>query len=249
MSINLLVAPDFSPEHYSGWHLLNTVLQRRTGLAMRLWMPASSSEQAQLIAEGKADLVYANPFDASALIRDAGYLAVARPRDSSNEIVMATGAESPLDQVENLPAGLRVALTDNRDVKLISLRLLEIADLGSEDIVWQVVESHQAAARQVIRGEADACFLLASLYHSLSRLTLAQLKPLVESRLGDVTHVLLASPALGDSVEALQSAITELSASPDGQRVLDELGIPKGFDRMTQDEGEFMVDLMETLRD
>src|SRR5690606_680473 len=65
MSINLLVAPDFSFEHFSGWHLLNTVLQRKTALAMRLWTPASSAEQAQCLAEGKADIVYANPFDAS----------------------------------------------------------------------------------------------------------------------------------------------------------------------------------------
>ncbi len=249
MSINLLVAPDFSPEHFSGWHLLNTVLQRKTALAMRLWTPASSAEQAQCLAEGKADIVYANPFDASVLIRDAGYIAVARPVDSANEIVIAVSADSPLDRVESLAPGLRVALTDNKDVKLISLRLLEIADLGEGDIIWQVVESHQAAARQVIRGEADACSLLASLFHSLSRLTLGQLKPLVESRLSDVTHVLLVHPQLQDTVPALQAAVTGLAASPDGQRVLDELGIPKGFAPMSRDDGEFMVDLMETLRD
>ena len=29
MTLNFLVAPDFSPERFAGWHMLNTVLQRR----------------------------------------------------------------------------------------------------------------------------------------------------------------------------------------------------------------------------
>lgn len=72
MTLNLLIAPDFAPERFAGWHMLNTLLQKRSGLQLQLLTPASAAEQAQLIAEGKVDAVYANPFDAASMIRDAG---------------------------------------------------------------------------------------------------------------------------------------------------------------------------------
>ena len=53
MTFNLLIAPDFAPERFAGWHLLNTVLQKKSGLALHLLTPASAAEQAQLIADGK----------------------------------------------------------------------------------------------------------------------------------------------------------------------------------------------------
>src|SRR5690554_37958 len=86
MNINVLIAPDFAPEHFAGWHLFNTLMQRKTGLALRLLTSASASEQAQLITDGKADIIYANPFDAASMVRDAGYVALVRPINKANEM-------------------------------------------------------------------------------------------------------------------------------------------------------------------
>ena len=247
MNINVLIAPDFAPEHFAGWHMLNTLMQRKTGLALRLLTPASASEQAQLITDGKADIIYANPFDAASMVRDSGYVALVRPINKVNEMVIAAHAESPVASSRELKPGSKVALTDNKDVKLIGLRLLEPADLTEADINWQVVESYQAAARMVIKGEADACFMLAEAFHSLSRLTLTQLKPLIESKLADITHVLLIHPRMGDGLDRLRDALLPLAGTPDGQPVLDALGMPQGFEAMSTEDAEFMIDLMDTL--
>ena len=249
MSLNVLIAPDFAPDRFAGWHMLNTLLQKCTGQAIHLLTPASAAEQAQLIADGKADVVYANPFDASVMVREQGFRAFARPVGKSDEMVIATGAGSPANVVEDLKPGCRIALTDNRDVKLIGLRLLEPADLTEADIQWQMVDNYQAAARLAMKGEVDASFFLAEAYHSLSRLTKSQLKTLIESRLADITHVLLAREGVAEHVPALRDALTGMAGSPDGQVVLDELGIPKGFEPMSDEDVEFMLDLMETLLD
>ena len=249
MSLNVLIAPDFAPDRFAGWHMLNTLLQKRTGQAIHLLTPASAAEQAQLIADGKADVVYANPFDASVMVREQGFRAFARPVGKSDEMVIATGAGSPANVVEDLKPGCRIALTDNRDVKLIGLRLLEPADLTEADIQWQMVDNYQATARLAMKGEVDASFFLAEAYHSLSRLTKSQLKTLIESRLADITHVLLAREGVAEHVPALRDALTGMAGSPDGQVVLDELGIPKGFEPMSDEDVEFMLDLMETLLD
>ncbi|MDO5625978.1 MAG: PhnD/SsuA/transferrin family substrate-binding protein [Pseudomonadota bacterium] len=247
MTLNLIIAPDFAPERFAGWHLLNTVLQKRSGLSLHLLTPATAAEQAQLIADGKADAVYANPFDAAAMVRESGYQAIARPVGKPDEMVIATSANAAANTVEDLKPGCRIALTDNKDVKLIGLRLLEAADLAEGDVQWQMVDTYQAAARMAIKGEVDASFFLADAYHSLSRLTRTQLKPLIESQLADITHVLLTHPRMQAEAPKLLQALVSLAGTADGQPVLDELGMPGGFEPMSEEDAEFMIDLMDTL--
>ena len=165
MTLNFLIAPDFAPERFAGWHMLNTTLQRRSGIGLHLLTPASAHEQSELLAAGKADLVYANPFDATDMIRTQGYIPFARPARRYDEMVIASGGESGITRVEDLKPGCRIALTENRDVKLIGLRLLEPADLNESTIQWVPVDSYQAAARLAIKGEVQAAFFLTNTFN------------------------------------------------------------------------------------
>ena len=144
------------------------------------------------------------------------------------------------DIVIKVPVGTQV-LDDDRETVL--------ADLTEADIQWQMVDTYQAAARMAIKGEVDASFFLAEAYHSLSKLTKSQLKALMESKLADITHVLLTSAKVGADAERVKEALVGLTGTPDGQPVLDELGIAGGFEPMTQEDAEFMIDLMDTLLD
>ena len=110
------------------------------------------------------------------------------------------------------------------------------------------MENYQAAARLAIKGEVDAAFFLAEAYNSLSGLTRKQMKVLVESKLADITHVFLLNSRIsaGDSARFAQ-ALLELKGTPDGQPVLDELGMSGGFEVMAEEDAEFMIDLMDTL--
>ena len=182
------------------------------------------------------------------MIRDAGYKAIARPIAKSDEMVIATGANTAYETARDLKPGCTIALTDNRDVKLIGLRLLEVADLKEPDIKWNLVENYQAAARLAIKGEVDAAFFLAETYNSLSGLTRKQMRVLVESKLADITHVFLLNSRISaeDSARFAQ-ALLELKGTPDGQPVLDELGMSGGFEVMAEEDAEFMIDLMDTL--
>ncbi|WP_369939701.1 PhnD/SsuA/transferrin family substrate-binding protein [Xanthomonas medicagonis] len=251
MSLDFLVAPDFAPEHFGGWYLLSTLLQRRAGLGLHLLMPADAAEQKQLLDGGEVDLVYASPFDASTLIRERGYLPLARPRGRADEVVIATAAEAPAHCVEDLPYGCRIALTDNHDVRLIALRLLEPADLDPERIAWRPARSYTAVARLLLEGEADAGLFLADAYHRLSRLTRERLRPLVESALCDIGHALLAHPRIAAHLPALRDALLALgdAAHREDQAVLDALGLEHGFEAMHMEDAQFMIDLIDTLLD
>ena len=245
---NMLIAPDFSPERFAGWHMFNTLIQKRANLNMHLNIPTSHAEQETVISEGDIQVIYANPFDATTLIREHGYHAVARPIGKSDEMVIAAAANSDINSLDDIKAGATIAMADNRDVKLIGLRLLEAVDIEEADLNWSVTETYQAAARQVIKGEAQAAFFLAEIFHSFSRLTKAQLSVLIESDLADISHVLLIKDGFPDT-DILIDAILNLHNDDDGKEALTELGMPQGFEAMNEEDAEFMIDLMQTLLD
>ncbi|HCN17655.1 MULTISPECIES: PhnD/SsuA/transferrin family substrate-binding protein [Psychrobacter] len=245
---NMLIAPDFSPERFAGWHMFNTLIQKRANLNMHLNIPASHAEQEQVINAGDIQVIYANPFDAATLIREQGYRAVARPIGKSDEMVIAAGANSEINRLEDIQAGATVAMADNRDVKLIGLRLLEAVDIEEADLQWDVTETYQAAARKVIKGDAQAAFFLAEIFHSFSRLTKTQLTVLIESDLADISHVLLIKDGFSDT-QIFMDAILNLHNDDEGKEALTELGMPQGFEAMTEEDAEFMIDLMQTLLD
>ncbi len=245
---NMLIAPDFSPERFAGWHMFNILIQKRANLNMHLNMPASHNEQEALINAGDIQVIYANPFDAAALIREQGYRAVARPIGKSDEMVIAASSNSDINSLDDVIKGATIAMADNRDVKLIGLRLLEAVDLEEADLKWEVTETYQAAARQVIKGDAQAAFFLSEIFHSFSRLTKAQLTVLIESDIADISHVLLIKDDFPDT-KILMDAILNLHNDEDGKEALTELGMPQGFEAMNEEDAEFMLDLMETLLD
>lgn len=247
--INFLIAPDFPPQFFAGWHLLNTRLQRVTNAGIHLQMPASAAEEQEYIKTGKVDLIYANPFDAAQLIRELGYLPLVRPINKSDEMVIATAANQPYQTLEDLKPNMRILLTNNHDVKLIGLRLLESVDLHEDNLEWVEVDAFQAVARHLLDGSADAGFFLASAFHGMSSITLNQLHVLMESKITDITHVLLLHPRHIDYQDKLREAFCNIGSDEAGQRVLQDLGLPDGFEPLDEESAQFMLDLMETLLD
>lgn len=248
MAYNFLIAPDFSPERFAGWHLLNALLQKRSDVSLHLNTPASHAEQDTLLSSGEVAVVYANPFDAAKMIREQGYRVIARPVGKFDEMVIASKAGGEITSLEDLKQGATIAMADNRDVKLIGMRLLEAVDLGENDVKFEIVETYQAAARLLIQGKAQAAFFIAEVFETLSGLTKSQLNVLIQSNIATISHVVLAKEGF-EHTQAVTDVLLNLNQDADGKAVLDELGMPKGFEAVSDEEAEFMIDLMETLLD
>lgn len=247
--MKFLIAPDFPPEDFAGWHLFNTQLQRLMECTIRLVMPLDHHEQEELLAKNDVDLVYANPFDASKLIREQGYLPLARPNGRPDEMIIAGHAQGKYMHSDDLQAGCKILITENQDVQLLGLRLLESAAIGRQDIEWLTVESYQEAARRLIEQEADAAFFLASAYRSFRQNTLNEMRILMESRINDLTHVVLLHPKHADLHPQLLTAFVHMVNEPNGKMVLSDLNMPQGFSELDTEDAEFMIDLIDTLRD
>lgn len=247
--LNFLIAPDFPPDNFVGWYIFNTALQRKIETEVHLLMPADNQEQIDWIEQGRVGMIYANPFDACELVRHQGFLPVVRPVGKFDEIVIATHVDAPFQHSDDLPKGCQILVTDNYDVRLIGLRLLESAGLEEQDIQWCAVNTFQAAAHRLMQQQGDAAFFLASAYHELNTSTKQQLRPLMESRLNELNHVVLLRPDFLHLHAAIKRAFVGMGQEEQSQSILEDLGIPKGFEELTIEETEFMIDLMETLKD
>ena len=96
MKYNFTVSPDFNPSHLSGWFIFNTWVQRNLGEHIHLELYDDFEAQRKAIEADEFDLIYANPFDATTLVRKKGFVPVASPSSKSDEAIIAVPVDSPI---------------------------------------------------------------------------------------------------------------------------------------------------------
>jgi phosphonate transport system substrate-binding protein len=243
----LTVSPDFSPDHIAGWYVFNTWLQRRLGTRIHFEMHDSFAQQREAVAADKIDLIYASPNLAAMLVREKGFTAIAAPLAKADEALIAVLDGSPTQHVEDLQPGLRIAQTQDPDVNMIAMIMLEPADLSRDNTVVVTAPSYVLVAKQLMTGKADCGFFLREAYDDLSGPVRRQLRVLVQSEIGVIRHVLLAGPGMAEHHAALRDLIAGMNEpGSDGKRALDALGLA-GFEIQQPEDVEFMIDMVNTL--
>jgi len=96
--------------------------------------------------------------------------------------------------------------------------------------------------------EADAAFFLVSTYLHFMPNTRKQMKTLMQSRIGDLYHIILLHPDDAELHDFFRDTFIQIGNTDDGEKVLQDLDM-RGFDAVSQEDMEFMIDLMETLKD
>ncbi len=246
MKYNFTVSPDFNPSHLSGWFIFNTWMQRNIGEHIHLDLYDDFEEQRRAIAEDKFDLIYANPFDATLLVREKGFLPVVSPSSKSDEAIIAVRSDHEAQRVEDLSAGLRISATDDPDVNLMCMIMLEPADLNRENTQSSTRGTYVLVAKDLITGNADVGFFLEETYNDLSKVVRSQLRPLVHSQIHVINHVLLVGPRLAHKHEQLREVLGNMGSFPGGEGVLKSLNF-ESWRIVEQEDTEFMIDLMDTL--
>jgi phosphonate transport system substrate-binding protein len=246
MTLNLTISPDFSPEKLAGWHIFNTWLQRKLSVDCHLELYNSFAAQRQAIAEDKVDLIYANPSDAAMLVREKGFVAVAHPQALPDEAVVAVAASSAHQKVEDLKPGIKVVSSGDPDVSMMGMILLEPADLNAGNVTTETCATYVLVAKQLMGGTADVGIFPARAYDGLSSMVRNSLRPLVRSEISVIRHMLLAGPKAAPLVPNLQAAMVGMAGDEKEAAILKDLGFP-GWEASSQEDVEFMIDLMDTL--
>lgn len=246
MIYHFTVSPDFNPDRISGWYIFNTWLQKHLETPIHLELYNDFSSQQQAVREDRIDLIYANPYDAAMLVREKGFLPIARPTGLQDEGVIVVRQNHPARAIEDLSSGIRVATTLDPDVNMICMIMLEPADLNITNIQRITCDSYVLVAKEVLRGTADIGFILKDSYEEFSKMLRSQLRPLVVSSIHDIYHTLLVGPQMAERHEDLQMLLVNMEHYDKGAGVLNSLGF-SGWETVEQEDMEFMIDLMDTL--
>ena len=246
MSYNLAVSPDFKPGRISGWFIFNTWLQHQLNKAIHFEMHQSFDEQLQAITAKQVDIIYANPYDISRLVRDEGFIPVAKPHAKPDEAIVVSAYEGEISTLQDLDITAKIAKTQARDVNSIGMILLEPADISPESAQFIECENYISVAKALISGKADVGFMLCEAYSELSPLVAKQLKPIVCSQIQLIHHAILLGPQLAEHHDVLASFLIDMHKIDKGKKILDDLGISH-WEPMGEEEAEFMIDLMDTL--
>ncbi len=247
MTTNIFsVSPDFTPEHLSGWFIFNTWLQRTLDAHFHLQLYDDFQSQREAIKAGKIDLIYANPYDAAMLVREKGFKPLARFENIADEAIIAVSASSPYQKVEDLQPGIRLATTDDPDVHMMGMIMLEPAELGASNVELVKCDGYVLVAKQLIKQTADAGIFLVEAFNDLSSVIRKDLRVLVSSQIHVVHHSLMIGPNIQEYRQPLLEALLTMHDSEKGRGVLQALGCQK-WDAVDDEEMEFMIDLMDTL--
>ena len=246
MSYVLTVSPDFPPSHISGWYIFNTWLQQACDIPIHLEICSYFEDQHKAINEDSIDLIYANPFDASILVREKNFKAIVIGRGTSDEAVVVSAKDKGIDSIEALSAGTRIAKSANDDINLMGMMLIEPANLSAENTQTITVNSFPLVAKQLLQNNADIGFFLDSAYDELSNLVKLDLQELIRSKINIIQHVFLASPRLAEHHDKIKEALITMNESEKGRKVLQSLGII-AWENQDHEDTEFMIDLMDTL--
>lgn len=246
MSFMFTVSPDFTPDHLSGWYIFNTWLQKQTNLGIHLKMYLSFQDQRKAVKDNIIDLIYANPYGAAMLIREKGFQPLVKAAGRSDEAIIAVRADNPIEDVADLAKGIKVAFSEDPEVYLMGMLMLEPGDLNKENITPLASDSYIVVAKQLLKKNADVGIFLAEAYDDFSPFIKKQLKILVRSQIDLIHHSLLIGPKLLDKKEVFQQALLEMSHNEAGLGVLNSLSF-KEWEKVDDDEMEFMIDLIDTL--
>ncbi len=247
MSFTFTVSPDFTPDSLSGWYIFNTWLQKQMNISIHLEMYNNFQSQRDAIKNDSIDLIYANPFDAAMLVREKGFQPLVKAANTSDEAIIAINSNNAVKTVEELPRGVKIAFTDDPDVYMMGMIMLEPADLDEANTVPFLSDSYILVAKKLITGKADIGIFLAEAFDNFSPITKKQLKILVKSQIDIIHHSLLISPKLLESKDLFQKKLTAMNTNEKGIGVLNNLGVSR-WEKVNKNEMEFMIDLMDTLK-
>ncbi len=246
MTFNFTVSPDFAPDRLSGWYIFNTWLQKQTDSAIHLEIYPDFAAQKAAITSDKIDLIYANPYDAAMLVREKGFLPLVKSAGASDEAILAVHRDNPVIDVEALPSGTRVAHTQDPDVRMIGMIMLEPSNLTSDTLQAINCDTYILVAKNLLQNKADVGIFLAQAYDDLSDLVKKQLKVLVRSQISVIHHSLMIGPKLQEKREEIQNLLINMHGSAKSKEILDSLGF-SCWQKVDDEEMEFMIDLMDTL--
>lgn len=250
-TISFSIAPDIAPQRLPGWYIFATWLQKQIDASITTTDFSSFAKQKQALLDGKIDFLYANPYDAGWLVREQKFIALAQPMSDVAEVTIVSKANSDIKTVVDIPNGVKASAADNADLRMLGAILLEPANLTKEDFTFVDVNNHILAIKALLAGDSQIAMIPTKIFKGLSKTIASDLQPLVSTEARDiesVAHCFVLSPKMAEFAEPIKNILRDMENLPNGQSILDDIGVREWKILDSKEEIAFMIDLIYALQ-
>jgi ABC-type phosphate/phosphonate transport system substrate-binding protein len=182
-------------------------------------------------------LLFAKPFEACLMMKQYGFIPLARPIADADEVVILTRSDDTrsLSDYEGVSVG---TATKDSFVYLLGRFLCDENGLDSAKFVFDFSGNEIKALQTLIRKKCDLVFMLKKTYEGLSSFSKNNVRKLDESQTDFACHFFCVAPHLQEQGEALVEVLLEMAQEEQGEKILQDIQI-QGWTR--PEEGELKM--------
>ncbi|MDO8207385.1 MAG: phosphate/phosphite/phosphonate ABC transporter substrate-binding protein [Gallionella sp.] len=221
-SYTLGVVPQFEQRKlFAIWKPVVDELSRRAGLEIRLVVTLTVPEFESALEKGSFDFVYANPYHILRVSDSQGYIPLVRDREPLRGILVVR-RDSPVKSVEEL-AGKTLAVPSPNALGASLLLRADLDHLYGVHMSMVNARTHSSVYLNVLNGLTDAGGGVQKTLAEQDAGIRDGLRILYTTR-AMPSHPVAAHPRIKPDVrERVRKAVLEMSATPAGRALLDEI--------------------------
>jgi phosphonate transport system substrate-binding protein len=222
-NITFMVCPHDTAKNPARWFMFAQFLTQRIHNSIRFEQSLDFADFHEKLNSG--GLIYANPQDSLALIKTHGYLPIARPVNLFDEIVFLASNSIEAPTLQDFADNTVISVTSMM-VTQVGLKYLERLNIKPLEVLSR--PSWMAVVKNIFRNENDFGLVYKDFYDGLTNLSKSGLQKVGETQDATIHHNFLISPALQTMKDTIQHyLLTMRNDSPQGAKILDNLGIQK----------------------
>lgn len=211
---------------YESWTPFIDYLSEKTGIKAKLKLSKSISEFEKNCMSGLFDFAFMNPYQQVKSREKQGYIPLAH--DGSNKLIgiIVVGKDSPIQSVKELDGQTIAFPAPNAFAASLYIRAL-LAEQEKISFTPEYLKTHDNVYRHVISGKVKAGGGVRGTLKKQPLEAQEELRVLYETP-GVTPHPFSAHPRVPAKVQQdVVAAILELSKTPEGQKILEAIQMPK----------------------
>ncbi len=247
MALNYSVSPYLSHNNKTVWADFEKLLRNKEKLSLQFKKYSSPRAFNKEFSSGQLGLIYADPFHASLLLRNHGYLPIARALGQYDEAAVVVRADSSILDIQDLDSQMYLSISVEPVNRILGRLLLQPADMDEDEMVCRYHRTHRLVVRDLLLDKTDVGVIAASNFDQLKPEIKTRLRILVRTQVYLFSSLWMLSPEHIEQYPALAGAFNRMHKYKKGNRILKKFNT-KSWLNVEQIKAEEMADLLHMLK-
>ncbi|HIO92194.1 MAG TPA: hypothetical protein EYG68_05025 [Leucothrix mucor] len=221
--ITFMVCPHDTAKNPDRWFMFAQFLTKNINSSVKFEQSLDFVDFHKEITSG--GLIYSNPQDSLKLIKNHGYIPIARPINLFDEIVFITSHKIKKPTLQDFSENTVVSVTDMM-VTQVGINYLQKEKIIPSEVLSK--PSWMAVIKSMTRNEYNFALVYKDFYDGLTNLSKSGVQKVGETQEEIIHHNFLIAPELQAMTEAIQSCLLTMQKNnSQGEKILNSLGMEK----------------------